>query len=314
MKKEFSLELPEQIQECEEIIKKQLPKEEGLQKTVLSAMNYSVKAGGKRIRPLLMKSAYGLFSEEDNKETHLLHAFMAAMEMIHTFSLCHDDLPCMDGDKYRRGQESTWYHFGEAMGTLAGDALVLFAYETVGKAYTEALKSIEGEDCIALSERFSRAFLRLSECSGIYGMLGGQVVDVEKTGLALEETELDFIYRLKTGALLAASLEIGGILSGADENSCRLLREIGEKVGIAFQIQDDILDETSTLEELGKPIHSDSENGKTTYISLFGMEKAKEEVSRLSEEAIELLQELSEKTEKRDFLEGLIRYLIHRKK
>ncbi|MGP1588574.1 MAG: polyprenyl synthetase family protein [Oribacterium sp.] len=311
MKKEFSLELRERTEECEAVLRRFLPREEGLQAQVIRAMNYSLLAGGKRLRPLLMHASYVLLMRtEDTGAERLLRAFMAAMEMIHTFSLCHDDLPCMDGDRYRRGQESTWFRFGEDMGTLAGDALSLYAFQLVSGTFQRELGAAERE---RLSGRFVRALFRLSESSGIDGMLGGQAVDVEKTGKPLTEAELLFIYRLKTGALCAGALEIGGMLAGASEQEVCLLREIGEQVGIAFQIQDDILDETSTEEELGKPIHSDAGNGKTTYVRLHGIEGAEQEVRRLSEEALSRLRALSPSENRRAFLEELIRYLIHRK-
>ncbi len=322
MKKEFSLDLKDQIQECEDIIKSYLPKEEGYPLIVLQAMNYSVQAGGKRIRPLLMKLAFELLKDrniessavkEDISE-NMLHSFMAAMEMIHTFSLCHDDLPCMDNDKYRRGRESTWYHFGEDMGTLAGDALALYAFQLVSMEYRDAFL-VHEKEAAELSRRFGKALFRLSECSGVDGMLGGQVLDVKKTGESLEVDELSYIYRYKTGALIAGALEIGGILAGAEDEQVSKLHQIGEKVGVAFQIQDDILDETSTQEELGKPIHSDAENHKTTYVSIHGLDEAKKEVERLSEDAVCLLHDLSKNGNEKsmEFLEGLIRYLIDRK-
>lgn len=312
MKKEFSLELQARVKECENSIKEYLPREEGMKKSIATAMNYAVEAGGKRLRPLLMKSAYELF-RKDSLCDRLLPAFMASMEMIHTFSLCHDDLPCMDNDRYRRGKESTWYHFGEAMGTLAGDALSLYAFQLPASEF-RLLMSDRGEGSgEELAKRFSGALFRLSECSGIDGMLGGQVIDVEKTGQELTAEELDYIYRLKTGALIRGSLEIAAMLAGAGEQELALAGELGEKLGLAFQIQDDVLDVCSTEEELGKPVHSDEENKKSTYVSIYGIEAARREVERLSFEALLSLHRLSEAGEHRDFMEELIRYLIHRK-
>ncbi len=324
MKTEFLLELEEKTRVCDEIVRAQLPKEEGLQKTVLAAMRYSVEAGGKRIRPLLIFECCQLQKPDAERERLLrpvTEAFMAAMEMIHTFSLCHDDLPCMDNDAYRRGRESTWYHFGEDMGTLAGDALSLYAFERIGDAYEEMLASaaqqnIPAERLLTYSGNVLSAMRLLAKCAGVYGMLGGQVADVELTGQALTEEQLDFIYRLKTGALIAGAMQLGALLGGGDAEVQQSLREIGEKIGIAFQIQDDILDETSTTEELGKPIHSDEENGKTTYVSLHGLAASEKEVERLSMEAAEALKSRAEQWDAAhlNFLLQLTEYLIHRKK
>lgn len=318
MKKEFSLEFAKKTEECEQIVRAALPEEEGAQRTVLEAINYSVRAGGKRLRPLLMLESYLLFSPSEARDRSLrpiLHAFMSAMEMIHTFSLCHDDLPCMDGDLYRRGQKSTWHRFGEAMGTLAGDGLSLYAFEWVSGRYAER-RSMDPE-LMSYTEEILRGIYLLSRSAGISGMLGGQAVDVEMTGLPLSEEQLLFIYEKKTAALISASMEIGALLGGAEPSEAAAIRSVGEKVGIAFQIQDDILDETSTEELLGKPVHSDEENEKSTYVRLFGLEKAAREVARLSEEAGAALSGLQRdgiSEEESFFLQELIRSLIYRKK
>ncbi len=324
---DFSLELNKTVQSVEKIIMSHLPQAEGFQKTVIEAMDYSVEAGGKRIRPMLMQKSYELFCHDDNRDAFMrpvLHAFMSAMEMIHTFSLCHDDLPCMDGDKYRRGRESTWYKYGEDMGTLAGDGLFIYAFETVSRVYEEQLLKVScGENLSDYSVREIELFTSqvmkainvLSGKSGIYGMLGGQAVDVEMTGKPLTDDKLMFIYSLKTGALLQASLMIGAILAGAGDEEIAQMSEIGDEIGIAFQIQDDILDETSTEEVLGKPIHSDEENNKTTYVSLYGLEASRSEVERLSGLALDRLREFDDVDEdSRDFLIALTTMLISRKK
>lgn len=322
---DFSLELSKTVQSIEKIILAHLPESEGFQKTVIEAMDYSVEAGGKRLRPMLMLKSYELFNPDKDRDMFMrpvLHAFMSAMEMIHTFSLCHDDLPCMDGDKYRRGRESTWYKYGEDMGTLAGDGLFIYAFETVSEVYEKQLSRMTaGEvkmspDKIALyASEVLRAVNILSGKSGIYGMLGGQAVDVEMTGKPLSDEQLMFIYRLKTGALLAASLMIGAVLAGASKEDIVKISETGDEIGIAFQIQDDILDETSTEEVLGKPIHSDEENNKTTFVSLYGLQHSHDEVERLSELAIAHLKEFENVDEdSRDFLLALTTMLISRKK
>jgi geranylgeranyl diphosphate synthase type II len=224
------------------------------------------------------------------------------MEMIHTYSLVHDDLPAMDDDDYRRGRKTTHVVYGEAMGILAGDALLNFAFETAAKTFTMfPEKSLE----------IGKALQVLAGKAGIYGMIGGQVVDVASAGYCISKDVLDFIYELKTSALIESSMMIGAILAGADEADVQTIEKIAKNVGIAFQIQDDILDVTSTVEELGKPIHSDEKNEKTTYVTLVGLEKAKEYVESISMEAIELLHQF--KTENL-FLETLLTALIHRKK
>ncbi|MCD8053238.1 MAG: polyprenyl synthetase family protein [Lachnospiraceae bacterium] len=265
-------------EQIEQILRKYLPPEEGYQRTVLEAMNYSVLAGGKRIRPRLMGEAFRLFGGEGD----VVEPFMAAMEMIHTYSLVHDDLPAMDNDTLRRGKPTTWSKYGEDMGILTGDCLLTYAFETAAQAFS----------CTADAARVGQALGILAAKAGIYGMAGGQVVDVEKTGQPVTAEELDFIYRLKTGALLEASLMIGAVLAGADEKQTQVMERIGTDVGLAFQIRDDILDVVSSEEELGKPIGSDERNAKTTYVSLYGLEAAQREVTRRSEEAVELLQAL----------------------
>ena len=324
---EFSHEIDVTVKNINTIIESFIPKREGLQKLVIDAMDYSIEAGGKRIRPMLLLKSFELYKDTMSKERYelllpVVHSFMTALEMIHTFSLCHDDLPCMDNDKYRRGRESTWYKYGEDMGTLAGDGLTLYAFELVSGVYTGQLQKVRsGEYMISpetlaeCSEAFAKAVNLLSGKSGIYGMLGGQAVDVEMTGKALSNQQLMFIYRLKTGALLQCALMTGAVLGGASKEDLLKLSDIGEKIGVAFQIQDDILDETSTVEELGKPIHSDEENQKTTYVSIYGLEKAGAEVGRLSHEAIDSLRGLENVNEdSRSFLISLTDILIHRKK
>ena len=294
----FKIELGQRTKEIEQILMKYLPQEEGHQHQIMEAMNYSITAGGKRLRPMLMKETYQLFGGN----SQVIEPFMAAMEMIHTYSLVHDDLPAMDNDEYRRGKKTTHVVYGEAMGILAGDALLNYAFETAVKAF-----EIAPEQSLTIG----KALGILAEKAGIYGMIGGQVVDVLATGKPLSREELDFIYELKTGALIKASMMIGAVLAGASESNISKIEQIAADVGLAFQIQDDILDVTSTTEELGKPVKSDEKNEKTTYATLRGLEQSEEDVARISEEAICLLDEIEEKN---SFLELLIRELIHRKK
>lgn len=294
----FKQELEQRTQETDRILMAYLPEETGHQRIIMEAMNYSVMAGGKRLRPMLMKETYQLFGGNGK----VIEPFMAAMEMIHTYSLVHDDLPAMDNDEYRRGKKTTHVVYGEAMGILAGDALLNYAFETAVKAFEMAPDQ---------SQTIGQALRILAEKAGIYGMIGGQVVDVLDTGKTVSREELDFIYELKTGALIKASMMIGAVLAGASEMNIYKIEQIAADVGLAFQIQDDILDVTSTTEELGKPVKSDERNEKTTYVTTRGLDKAIEDVTRISEEALRLLDEIEEKN---PFLELLIRELIHRKK
>lgn len=288
----------EKVREIEAVLQKHLPQQEGYQKTIMEAMEYSVMAGGKRLRPMLMQETYRLFGGQDA----LVEPFMAAIEMIHTYSLVHDDLPAMDDDDYRRGRKTTHVVYGEAMGILAGDALLNFAFETAAKAFDMYPER---------SYEIGKALQILGRKAGIYGMIGGQVVDVASAGRGISKEVLDFIYELKTSALIESSMMIGAILAGAKEEDVCVIETIAKNVGIAFQIQDDILDVTSTAEILGKPILSDEKNEKTTYVTLVGLEKAKEYVETISMEAITLLHRFQAED---TFLEDLLRALIHREK
>lgn len=298
MDKTFKESFQERQREVEEILKGYLPEKQGLQKTIFEAMEYSLMAGGKRIRPILMREAYRLFGGVDEK---VIEPFMAAMEMVHTYSLVHDDLPAMDNDDYRRGRKTTHVVYGEDMGILAGDALLNYAFETASRCF----------DKTGNLSAAAKTFQIFSRKAGVYGMVGGQVVDVERTGQPLDKEVLKFIYTLKTGALLEGALMVGAALAGADDSALDKMEQIGRCVGMAFQIQDDILDCTSTTQELGKPVHSDEKNEKTTYVSLYGIEKSHQAVEEYSHQAVTLLEELPGKNL---FLEDLIEYLINRTK
>ena len=285
-------------EEVEQMVMKYLPTEENYQKTIMEAMNYSMLAGGKRLRPMLMLETYRLFEGQSKA----IEPFMAAMEMIHTYSLVHDDLPAMDNDEYRRGKKTTHAVYGEAMGILTGDALLNYAFETAAKAF----------DMEPSNVNIGKALQVLAKKAGIYGMIGGQVVDVQAEGSTdMTKEKLDFIYRLKTGALMEASMVIGAILAGADEKEQQIVELIAGEIGLAFQIQDDILDVTSTAEVLGKPIGSDEKNQKFTYVTFVGLEKAKEEVAKITEQAVTHMDSLSGKNE---FLKELLLFLIAREK
>ena len=298
---QFKAEMERRTKEIEQIIEPYLPEETGHQKTVLEAMNYSMKAGGKRLRPMLMQEVCRLFTGD---VLDCVIPFMAAVEMIHTSSLVHDDLPCMDDDRLRRGKPSTWAEYGEDIGVLTGDALMMYAFETAARAFET---SIDPDEISAIG----RSIGILAHKTGAFGMIGGQTVDVELAGSDIPRDKLDFIYRLKTGALLEASMLIGAVLGGAAEADCKIVERLASHIGMAFQIQDDILDVTGSEAELGKPAGSDARNGKTTYVTLEGLEKAKKDVEQLSAQAIEDLEQLPGNNE---FLENLIRMLMDRKK
>ena len=294
----FEEELVMKTEEVQEMVEKYLPKEEGFQKTIFSASNYSVLNGGKRIRPLILLETYRLFDGKGK----VVEPFTAAIEYMHASSLIHDDLPCMDNDEYRRGRKSTWAQFGEDMGVLAGDALMLYSFEVAAKAF-----ALQPTNALAIG----RAMEILAQKSGVYGMVGGQTVDVEMTGKPLTDDQLSFIYALKTGALLEASMMIGATLANASFEDVKTTEKIAGKIGLAFQIKDDILDVTANQEVLGKPVHSDEKNQKTTYVSLYGLEEAKKQVAELTRDALSLLKNLSGENK---FLERLLVWLVTREK
>lgn len=311
---DFDRELKKKVSQVEETIKKYLPKEDGVQKSLLEAMNYSFLAGGKRLRPLLMSECYRMAGGTEE----VIEPFMAAQEMIHTYSLVHDDLPAMDNDLYRRGKKTTHAVYGEAMAILAGDGLLNYAFETACRAFSLKGGEEEGSDAASGKQECSAARIGgalkiLAEKAGIYGMIGGQAVDVEaeKRKLRLDGEKLLFIHVHKTAALIQSSMMIGAYLAGADEKFVQDMEKAGYAIGVAFQIQDDILDITSTLEELGKPVGSDEKNDKLTYVSVYGLERSKQDVERLSGEALKILKSVSQRNE---FLEELIISLITRRK
>ena len=322
---DFETNMKQRVDTIETVIREYMPKNPTLQKTVVEAMDYTMSAGGKRIRPLLMGSTFELFGGKGR----VIAPFMAALEMIHTYSLIHDDLPALDNDDYRRGRKTAHIVYGEAMAILAGDSLLNYAYETAAKAFSVIDEESgfsggrEEDGCAFTEEQYlavrkelkyrrnvERAMQILASKPGIYGMIGGQVADVELTGTRLNEEQLAYIYENKTGALIEAAMMIGAVLAGADDEGIEKIQKVAYNIGMAFQIQDDILDETATFEELGKPIHSDEKNEKVTYVTIHGIGKAGEEVERLSEDAIESLQSIDGDS---DFLVELVRYLIHRK-
>lgn len=294
---DFKKELDQRTAYIETILCSYLPKEEGGQKLIMEAVNYSLLAGGKRLRPMLMLEVYRLFGGNEEETVKL---FMAAIEMIHTYSLVHDDLPAMDNDAYRRGKKTTHVVYGEAMGILAGDALLNFAFETALKSFENGI-NLEGK---------AEALAVLAGKAGIYGMIGGQVIDIlenESTDFSTTQT----IYKLKTSALIEASMMIGAILAGAKRDEVKRVEAAAGSIGLAFQIQDDILDVTSSDTVLGKPVHSDEKNRKATYVTIKGLEKSKEDVKKYSKAALEALLGTGREN---DFLKELVVYLMERKK
>ena len=301
-------EIKQKAKEIDGIIDSFLPKEEGHASTVMRAMNYSIHVGGKRLRPMMMREVYRMFGGRD--EADVLHPFMAAIEMIHTYSLCHDDLPAMDNDMYRRGKKSTHAEFGEAMGILAGDALLNYAFETALRTFDKT-----GDDPEKMY-RIAVALSTLAKKAGIYGMIGGQVVDIESEGKDPGEVTMntiEFIHENKTAAMIESSMMIGAILAGATPMEIDTMEKIGSDIGLAFQIQDDILDITGTDETLGKPAGSDVINGKATYVTIAGLPQARDDVRTISERAVRNLESLRGSTgEAGVFLKGLFLSLIER--
>lgn len=298
--RDISDEIKQRVELIEKIISERLIKEDKdkiKQNEVIEAMNYSVMAGGKRLRPMLMLETSRLFGGADENN----YDFMTAIELIHTYSLVHDDLPAMDNDEYRRGRKTTHVVYGEAMGILAGDALLNYAFEI----------GISGVMNCDNTERGVTALKILGKKAGVFGMIGGQVTDIKNDGQDINIETLDYINELKTGALIEASMMTGAVLAGADNEEISKIEKIAGNIGRAFQIQDDILDVTSSQEVLGKPVYSDEKNNKCTYVTLLGIEKAAKIVNDLTVEALEMLGSFNRKNE---FLEQLILSLVYRKK
>ncbi|MDO5403143.1 MAG: polyprenyl synthetase family protein [Eubacteriales bacterium] len=298
--KNFNELLKTETEFINERIDELLPKKAVFQDRIIEAMNYSVEAGGKRLRPMLVLESFRLCGGSNEA---LVYPFMAALECIHTYSLVHDDLPAMDNDDYRRGKLTTHKKYGEDFGVLAGDGLLNYAYELMLEAVVSCSSDADRQSC-------SKAAAIIARKAGIYGMVGGQSLDVWLTDKSMNAQELDFIFRLKTGALIEAAFMAGAVLAGAEDSIVEKIEKIGHYVGFAFQIKDDILDITSTQEVLGKPVLSDEKNHKTTYVSLYGMEKAQRDVDDMSNCAVGLVKELGNN----GFLIDLIEMLINRDK
>ncbi|SIO40492.1 polyprenyl synthetase family protein [Fibrobacter sp. UWB11] len=253
------------------------------------AMRYSMFAGGKRLRPGLAKATFDMFGGKGDK----IWLATSALEMLHTFSLIHDDLPCVDNDDYRRGKLTSHKKFGEATAVMAGDALCIHAFEMMGK--TGNAKAIE----------------LLAHLLGTYGMIGGEMTDIECEGKTVDLEIVDYIHYHKTAALIEAALLVGAMLADASESDMEIIRNYGRSIGLAFQIVDDILDIVSTTEELGKDAGSDIEKGKATYPSIVGLEKSRERARELYEESIKALDSLKCDT---SILRSIAAYIITRVK
>ena len=272
------------LSKIEKLIESFFYNEDELNKNVIKASNEAIRNGGKRLRPLIMFETYKAISGDEYSE-EIIAPFLAAIEMIHTFSLIHDDLPAMDNDRLRRGKPTTWVSYGEDMAILAGDMLSVQAFEIISKKMQET-------DDFNILKRMSRAMYTLARVTGAFGMIGGQCVDVEYSGKKMTEEVMKYTYALKTGALLAASFVVGGILAGANETEVRLLKKAGSYVGEAFQIRDDYLDIVADEKELGKPTHSDEKNLKITYVNIFGTDESLRRIVLLSENAKKCLSEV----------------------
>lgn len=275
-----------------EIIEKELmsclPQDEArsslLEKCLVDSMEYSLKAGGKRIRPTLVM----LFSKVCGGSEEAALPFACGIEMIHTYSLIHDDLPCMDDDDLRRGKPSNHKVFGEDIALLAGDALLTHAFSTV---LSEKAISLVG------AERAAKCGKILADLAGMTGMVGGQVIDLISEGKKVPIETIGQMHMKKTGALLAAACMMGAVCGGADESTVSYAKEYGINLGLAFQIMDDILDVTSSEEALGKPIGSDKDNEKSTYVTLLGLDKCYNLVNEYTEKAVNSLENINGNTD-----------------
>lgn len=288
-------------EDIEKIIYRYLPEESGYPIKVIQAMNYAFMAGGKRLRPMMMKLCFDMFKKEDNEE--LIGPFMAAIEMIHTYSLIHDDLPALDNDELRRGKPTVHVKFGEDIAILAGDGLLNYAFSVAAQAFSVKPGDVNVE----------KAFAVLASKPGIYGMIGGQTLDVIKSGSPLTDEEIEYIYINKTSALIECAMTIGALLGGASGDEVDKIGQVARAVGMAFQVQDDILDIVGDEKALGKPVLSDEKNEKYTYVTIHGIEKSRQYVNNMSDKANNILSELNvTNNNAKESLINLITQLIDR--
>lgn len=275
-----------------------LPKNYKYEKNLISSMEYSLTAGGKRIRPMLAIE----FAKLCGGTQEAVMPFACAVEMIHTYSLIHDDLPCMDNDDMRRGKPTNHKVYGEDIALLAGDALLTLAFQTILSEKSVALNG---------SEKCAKAGRVLAECAGAVGMVGGQTIDLESENKQITDELLKIMDIKKTGALISAACQLGCISAGANDEQLKAAADYALNIGIAFQIVDDILDVTSDTETLGKPVGSDEQNKKSTYVSLLGIEKCRELSKELTQKAVKSLSVFESDTEE---LENFAFYLLNREK
>lgn len=294
----FNALLKSKTEEIQRILSDNIPDKICENLEIVSAMEYSINAGGKRLRPLIMKSFYGLYNGGGAE----VESFMAAMEMLHTYSLVHDDLPALDNDDYRRGLPTTHRQYGEAVAILAGDGLLHLAYETALSAF----------DCGSNQQSVIKALKIFGQKTGLNGMFGGQAADVINTGKEISDDLMYYIYSKKTGALIEGSMMIGAALAGASDDDIRIIESIGADIGLAFQIRDDILDIYGNEHVLGKPVNSDEKNNKKTYVTVNGREKSQRDIELLTDRAIDNLNQIGYNNNEREFLVALFRYLTSR--
>ena len=295
----FHEDLSLRVEKVNNLLESVMQVDTGLSEYLMEAMRYSVYGTGKRLRPILMEASAELFRGDAPE----LPYFMAAIELIHSYSLVHDDMPCIDNDEYRRGRKTTHAVYGETTALLAGDGLLNFAYETAAAAFNDTKDPVKTANALKI----------LARKAGIFGMVGGQAVDVhcEKNNDPLTQEKLLYIHENKTAALIEAAMMIGAVLGGASQADVKKMEEAASAIGIAFQIRDDILDVVGTFEELGKPIGSDADNDKDTYVTLFGFDKAKEDVQMYSDKALSIIESFGGDKE---FLLKLVESLISRNK
>ena len=291
----FNCELKNRVNKIEQILNEYMPKEEGYQKKIFESMNYSLKAGGKRLRPILTLEACKIVGGEEEDAI----VFAVAIEMIHTYSLIHDDLPALDNDDLRRGRKTNHKVYGEAMAILAGDGLLNYAYEIMLK------ESIGKND----PEKYLKAINEIAKSAGIYGMIGGQVVDIESEGKKIDMDKLDFIHMNKTAAIIIGCMRAGAIIGNATDKQLEDITKYAKNIGLSFQIVDDILDIVGDEAKLGKNVGSDIDNEKSTYPSLIGLEKSKEVANQLIKEAKASINQISKDNA---FLNGLAEYIVDR--
>ncbi|MBP5660808.1 MAG: polyprenyl synthetase family protein [Lachnospiraceae bacterium] len=295
----FHDELSQRVDKVNNLLESVLKVDTGLAEYLMEAMRYSVYGTGKRLRPILMEATAELFRGDALE----LPYFMAAIELIHSYSLVHDDMPCIDNDEYRRGRKTTHAVYGETTALLAGDGLLNFAYETAAAAFNDTKDLVKTAGAMKI----------LTRKAGIFGMVGGQAVDVdcEKNKNPLTKEKLLYIHENKTAALIEAAMMIGALLGGASAEDVKKMEEAASVIGIAFQIRDDILDVVGTFEELGKPIGSDADNDKDTYITLVGFDKAQEDVKMYSDKALSIIESFEGD---KSFLIKLVESLVSRNK